>query len=1137
MPWGNFTDSLKKHSALMVTILIIAGAVAAYLLVILPKQSTREDAKNMAVFMSVKQQLSDYIDNKVKTINWEEIPDSTAITIKPAINNKNTYYSTYIDIGQERLKAKYYIDNILIQNIALKKNDPSTLKITRKIEVKETNNNVLNGYILDTIYVNLNNFWDKIPSFTNFNSFTIIKDKETLFSENITLKDRKSLKENCDSNGPFQFENSTYRYYSGKLKVYSENGIENGIVLTIAAGIPQAYFDSSVRSIRPSLLILSLSFAILLMLSISLIKPILSSYRELVHQRDLISVIFSIGAIAALLITLSSVFLWDRTIKNNTEADLYEIVNRIDNLLPAQIKSYNNAYAAIKRFDSINENPSRKIKTSILDKKINYNQKTKEFTFNIYSEDEAGSQKASISIDDIAYPALLDGFSVMNKQGLMISAFDKKETQLLRTYADRDYFKIAMSDKTAIDSTLIRAVFSRERNEYQIIRAIKKSSDTIQVMAFKPAFQEDMKIPPGTDYLIIDSEGKVLVQSDPNKSLYQDLLNQTSDNYGLRDLISKGSNGEPFVLKYQGVSYQAYGKKITNKNATSEIPLYIVAIRDLTFTEKLSVFTFSNTFLITIIYGMFILGIMLLYSALIHQGKCNFFSRKHFYYLFPNSGNTVKYNLLIKINSIAILLMLLIWFIYPSLGFVSCIVIGLNTAFIDLILLNSPRTPATNCKSILTKFFIIITISCITSVFLFHIEKPLYGFLLLFVVHFLLISIYRLHYDTLFKDYLQPAPCSKINRRSYGLFFSSMLAKYFIIFPFILCSAIYVNEVHNLSSWHCPPLDKTKDNTVVNEDSEQFITKIYGCNCKENTIKERYKPTQGVDVADLGLLDKPTAEEIKSFVFNNKENKKLDYPLPSLFIKSKTGSIDSKSILILLFIVVILFSIIYGFINYFGNRFFFYDLIYLCQQKFFEIKSNTKKLSLPVFPDKDEVFRLTESEEDNIRLRKAFRNDINEIPPIERESFILNYNLINFDEKYKEKWGNVPDHLKPILFDFAQDNFVNYKNKDKLIELIELGYIYCNEATGRLCIADTCFGHYIIVQNKRDKKFISEFIKTSKRGMFNTLKMPIIIVVVSTLVLLMYLNKDSYDRIAMLGAGISSTLAIVNKLLGFTKTT
>lgn len=1135
MPWGNFTDSLKKHSALMVTILIIAGAAAAYLLVVLPKQSTAEDTKNIAVFMSVKQQLSDYIDNKVKTINWEEIPDSTAITIKPAINNKNTSYSTYIDTIRKTLNTSLYIDKIVIKNIDTKKNDPSTLVVNREMEVKNLDKHVLEGYISDTIYVNLADFWSRVPSFTNFTAFTIIENNEALFSKNITLKDSKNLKENCNSNGPFQFENSGYRYYSGKLKVYSKNGIKNGIILTVAAGIPQNYFDSSVRAIKPSLLILSLSFAILLMLSISLIKPILSSYRELVHQRDLISVIFSIGAIAALLITLSAVFLWDRTIKNNTESDLYEIVNRIDSLLPSQIQSYNKALIEIKRANSIYNNFSKKVNASILDTKISYNKENKKLIFTIYGEDEIGAQKISSTIDSVIYPSLLDGFSVMNEKGIITSTFDNNDTHLIRTYTDRDYFRIAMSDKVKNNDTLIRAVFSRERDEYQIIRVVKESDEAIDVLAFRPSFQKEMKVSPGTDYLIIDRQGKVLVQSDPTKSLYQDLLNQTSNNYGLQNLLSRGSVEKSFILKYQGISYQAYGKKITNSNASSVIPLYVVAIRNLTFTEKLSVFTFSNTFLITILYGLFILGIMLIYSGLIHQGKCNFFSRKHFYYLFPNSGNTVKYNLLIKINSIAILLMLVIWFTYPSLGFVSCIVIGLNTAFIDLILLNSPKTPATNCRSILIKFFIIITLSCITSLFLFYIEKSLYGFLLLFVVHFLLISIYRLHYETLFKDYLQSTPCSKINRKSYGVFFSSMLAKYFIVFPFILCSAIYVNEIHNLSSWHCPSLDKTKNSTVVNEGFQKFITPIYGCDCKENTIDENYKSTQGIDIADLGLLDKPTVEEIKSFVFNNKENKKLDYPLPNLFIKSKTGYIDAKSILILLFIVAILFGIIYGFINYFGNRFFFYDLIYLCQQKFFEIKS--KKPSLPVFPDKDEIFRLIESEEDNTRIRNAFRNDINEIPPIERESFILNYNLINFDEKYKEKWDNVPNHLKSIFFDFAQDNFVNYKNKDKLIELMQLGYIYCNEATGRLCIADTCFGHYIIVQNKRDKKFISEFIKTSKKGLFNTLKMPIIIVVVSTLILLMYLNKDSYDRIAMLGAGISSTLAIVNKLLGFTKTT
>lgn len=560
MPWGNFTDSLKKHSVLMVTILIIAGAVTAYLLVILPKQSASEDAKNMAVFMSVKQQLSDYIDNKVKTINWQEIPKPSEVTTTTR-NNKPIAYTTYIDTIRKTLNTSLYIDNITIKSISIKKDNPSVLVVNRKMEVKNLDDHTLEGYISDTIYINLADFRSKIPSFTNFTAFTIIENNEALFSENVSLKDRRRLKENSNDNGPFQFEESAYRYYSGKLKIYGERGIENGIVLTIAAGIPQDYFDSSVRAIKPSLLILSLSFAILLMLSISLIKPILSSYRELVHQRDLISVIFSIGAIAALLITLSAVFLWDRTIKNNTESDLYEIVNRIDSLLPNQIQSYNKVYAAIKSIDSENNSFSKEINASVLDKKINYNKKTDTFTFSIYGEDKIGSQKISATIPNVNYPSFLDGFSVMNKKGIITSTFDNNDTHLLRTYTDRDYFKIAMSDKVSHNDTLIRAVFSRERNEYQIIRVIKQSNEAIDVLAFRPSFQKKIKVSPGTDYLIIDRQGKVLVQSDPTKSLYQDLQNQTSNNYGLQNLLSRGSVEKSFILKYQGIPYQAYGKK------------------------------------------------------------------------------------------------------------------------------------------------------------------------------------------------------------------------------------------------------------------------------------------------------------------------------------------------------------------------------------------------------------------------------------------------------------------------------------------------------------------------------------------------------------------------------------------------
>ena len=54
-------------------------------------------------------------------------------------------------------------------------------------------------------------------------------------------------------------------------------------------------------------------------------------------------------------------------------------------------------------------------------------------------------------------------------------------------------------------------------------------------------------------------------------------------------------------------------------------------------------------------------------------------------------------------------------------------------------------------------------------------------------------------------------------------------------------------------------------------------------------------------------------------------------------------------------------------------------------------------------------------------------------------------------------------------------------------------------------------------------------------GTFDKFRLPILIIAISLLVLLMYLNKDSYDKVMIFGGSVGSAILLMNKFLEFGK--
>ena len=125
----------------------------------------------------------------------------------------------------------------------------------------------------------------------------------------------------------------------------------------------------------------------------------------------------------------------------------------------------------------------------------------------------------------------------------------------------------------------------------------------------------------------------------PSKKLYQNVLLGSNNNLVLESVLA-GCDIKNFRMDYQGNSYQVYAKKLS---VSTDLPVYILGIRNLSYLDYLSQFTFINAFLIVLAYGLLLVLLVLVYSSLLYSGRFSFFSREHFYHLFHDYSRKEEY--------------------------------------------------------------------------------------------------------------------------------------------------------------------------------------------------------------------------------------------------------------------------------------------------------------------------------------------------------------------------------------------------------------------------------------------------------------------------------------------------------------
>jgi hypothetical protein len=1151
----NLNTAFKAHSYSIVTAVVIGLLCFGYVAVVLPGNVAREDSNNITVFKNIEVQLKKYIDDQLN-----EVDNKKALQRNPQTRNFELVSADSI-IRQ----SDFYINRITIDSVAFD-TIRRTINLSRRIEVT---NDKENGYLFDEIKVDVSQYFNRIASMTNFTSFYLCTvdnrqkcvARHPILAKGVSLKDQDSLSHNCRSNGPFAFKKSVRRYYADQITIP-----ETTFTFFVAAGVDANYFQSRVREIKPELLIFSLLLTIILTLSISFIKPVISSFKERLYQMDLVSVVFSVGVLTAVLIVFGIQSYWNATLKARSETDLQKMVGHIDTSFRNELNVYldwkkpNHLFGEVWNpknsapFSRIYVLDSGKIgSTNFLPVK-SLNKNAMVIPSDSLAKPRKYAKDAQISAllpDKKLALASLDGYFRMNGSGLITTYVSNDNPGIPRKYSDRMYFRTLRNDTI---KRILTGVFSRDNNEYQWIYAERDSvyedrtasNDGIRGIAFRTNFHKKIKLPPGTDYMIVDRKGEVLMQNDPNKNLYQNLLLGAEDKTELQSLLS-GVYPQSFEMTYQGTIYQVYAQKLS---IASDFPVYVLGIRDLSHLNRLSLFTFSNAFLMSIVYGILILLLTLMYSALLYTGHIGIFSRQHFYYLFPDNSRTQEYRILFWFNCFSVFAaMATSMMTTPSTALFCCAIFGVNTAFVNLIVLNIRTFISRRKRAVTILLFLLLSISM--SLFLLSIDEPAWAIIMLFALHIGVILYYK--YWSLRKavDTQRYIAANKgVNRKVYLRFVTVMVVNHFAIFPFILCNSLYVAEMNDFSAYYCSP-------SQTEQTQKEYTVNAYGCNCNDKPKAYILCKTHDgiVRSANFRILTRPALVEVKKF--------SLDCFFEDYFLTSRTIFQTANEYLFITAIVfALLVLLIYSLLNYYSNRFFFYDLMQAAYEGYYPCRKNkfATPYSFITKVSNRDVRNLIQHDPDALEntpvpidpncpdrtttIEKLFdKSKDNEIQPNLRMEFILNYNDINYNKKYLEIWDSLPsDEARNVLFDFAQDHFANYKNKDILMQLMEVGVIDHDKITGRLKVMSLSFRNYIVSKSNRDEAFrekYSEIIENneleSKQGTFGKLKFPIIILAVSLLVLLMYLNKDSYDRVALVGSSIGSALLLVDKFLSFSK--
>jgi hypothetical protein len=129
---------------------------------------------------------------------------------------------------------------------------------------------------------------------------------------------------------------------------------------------------------------------------------------------------------------------------------------------------------------------------------------------------------------------------------------------------------------------------------------------------------------------------------------------------------------------------------------------------------------------------------------------------------------------------------------------------------------------------------------------------------------------------------------------------------------------------------------------------------------------------------------------------------------------------------------------------------------------------------------------------------------------------------------YDYIWGKCNDKEKYLMYDFAHDGLINYKNTQEIYHLIDKGVFTLDEGD-RIRLFSPAFRGYLI--SKSDSDEIIQIHETRKENSnWQTLKFPLLLLMVSIASLIFFTQQEVFQKLVALAVGVGTLFSQIPKL-------
>ncbi len=1065
-------STFKIFSVTLVTTLLLLVMVVVYIFLVIPENENRIDKEHFNTLYHLREQIDKINKDIGKTVNSEN-PDSCRL-------------------DDEERTVKYEQDRIQVT-------------LNSNVEIRDT-------FLLKTFYA-------PILSSKEFNSVAIVNDSlKEIYCFNGESEPNMELIRQKKRSGNFVVNDTILndaRYYIYFFR--PEHGDQK---VAIVASVKLKDFKASASSFDSTRTL----YAILLMILLFLIAPLLKSVSGSRYEHlSVIDVVSSTSAIG-----------------------LFSMLTFI------MVLSYTYfSYDAVTRPLELNSN-AQKLKSEFSDEFNEYGRLLNEAEIIVPYEKLKSNVSENLGFFK-KYPQLLynkkraennfTSFFRLNSYGRLVQEEFKSEKERSNwniNFFERNYFSYQYNTPIGGKFYYEPLVSWKDKQfkitvskRYSAIAASQVSGDSICVtpvisaLSFIPQSAKNHKLPSDYGYALIESTGKVLMHSDSSRNLMENFFEETNHHlWSKKAIILKGEMERPEELIYHGEKQLVTMEKIDLPQSSRQF--YLVVFKNMVFMESLLRYSVINTFLISFIYAIIVIVFAYLISAFYFNGHIKPYSMYHFTWLFPNNSYSKKYLAMIWVNVSALVLITIITiFTKISVALFCALNIGIFVVFIHfVIVVRNSRWKAAHFLELILMGGGLVVIAAVIPDYLFFVKVIIQ--LIIFAIYLSSMRKTAMKGNQKIKN---SSPC----QRKYVTFITGTIAIHYILIPVIIFLSIVIIESNRADLY-----SKIKQE----QESTEMVSKPNDTSC-EVFNDDAGKPDSFNNLilaACIGnkpsnyFLSRLSLTEVgscSSLITESQLLPNCNYIRNILNTKSSVANCIS---LLLAFIVGfgVVVYMVYSLISIYANRFFFFDLRSVSGV----LRRDSAQLKPELLPPfnsdiQNEILSAENlaNEPSVVQIQELFNFHPDAVDYPSRLK-VANHLLKEANkERFITEWELLSKLEKFVLTDLASDGFVNFKNKDILINLIVSGYVVSDPASGRIRLKSYAFREFIRDWKEANKDFFDEIKSVAGESTWAKWQLPLIIGGATILILLFYTSSDYYNKLISISGGIVGSIALVFKFI------